>query len=137
MAGENYLHESVASNRFSFFFSAIGFSDLTPALQKEVKELQKRMAVELEPLILESTLTMQKLLEAKDHSERVKLMQYFIDAETKRLTTKKTLKGMFATASLEQVVKDEIPVKDDTPKEELKNSSTSSFSMFDDPDAFQ
>mmetsp|Transcript_18974 Transcript_18974/g.29229 ORF Transcript_18974/g.29229 Transcript_18974/m.29229 type:complete len:408 (+) Transcript_18974:215-1438(+) len=40
--------------------SAIGFQDLSPALQEEVKELQKRMAVELEPLILESTLTMQK-----------------------------------------------------------------------------
>lgn len=111
---------------------------MTPALQKEVKELQKRMAVELEPLILESTLTMQKLLEAKDHSERLKLMQYFIDAETKRLTTKRTLQGMFATASLEEVVKDELLPKIDPPKEELKKSSSSSASsIFDDPDAFQ
>jgi hypothetical protein len=115
----------------------IGFSDLTPALQKEVKELQKRMAVELEPLILESTLTMQKLLEAKDHSERLKLMQFFIDAETKRLTTKRTLQGMFATASLDEVVKDELPPKEDSPKEELKNSSSTTSSIFDEPDAFQ
>ena len=121
-----------------FLFSAIGFSDLTPDLQKEVKELQKRMAVELEPMILESTLTMQKLLEAKDHSERMKLVQYFIDAETKRLTTKKTLKGMFATASLDEVVKDKLPLTNDPPKEERKNSSSSStYSAFDDPDAFQ
>ncbi|GAX24622.1 hypothetical protein FisN_21Lh277 [Fistulifera solaris] len=115
----------------------IGFSDLTPALQKEVKELQKRMAVELEPLILESTLTMQKLLEAKDHSERLKLMQFFIDAETRRLTTKRTLQGMFATASLDEVVKDELPPKENSPKEELKNSSSSTSSIFDEPDAFQ
>lgn len=125
------------SNQVSFSFSAIGFSDLTPALQKEVKELQKRMAVELEPLILESTLTMQKLLEAKDHSERLKLMRFFIDAETKRLTTKKTLKGMFATASKDEPIKDELTAKDNSPKKELKSTSETKFSIFDDPDAFQ
>lgn len=110
---------------------------MTPALQQEVKELQKRMAVELEPLILESTLTMQKLLEAKDHSERLKLMRFFIDAETKRLTTKKTLKGMFASANKDETIKDELQVKENPPKEELKSSSETKFSIFDDPDAFQ
>jgi len=40
--------------------SAIGFTDLSPELQKEVQDLQKRMTVELQPLVLESTLTMQK-----------------------------------------------------------------------------
>ena len=43
--------------------SAIGFTDLSPELQKEVTELQKRMSLELRPLVLESTLTMQKILE--------------------------------------------------------------------------
>jgi hypothetical protein len=38
---------------YSFFFisSAIGFQDLLPALREEVKELQKRMSVELQPLV--------------------------------------------------------------------------------------
>lgn len=127
----------VVSHSISFFLSAIGFSDLTPALQKEVKELQKRMAVELEPLVLESTLTMQKLLEAKDHSERLKLMRFFVEAETKRLTTKKALQGMFATASKDEPVKDAIPDLNIAPKEELTSSSETKFSSFDDPDAFQ
>ena len=77
--------------------SFIGFQDLSPSLQKEVQELQARVAVELEPLVLESTLTMQKILETKDHPERVRLLQYFVDAERKRLDAKKFLKGMFSS----------------------------------------
>lgn len=76
--------------------SAIGFNDLTPALQQEVQDLQKRMNVELQPLVLESTLTIQKILEAKDHKARCLLLKYFMDAEKKRLDAKSTLQGMFA-----------------------------------------
>jgi len=76
--------------------SAIGFDDLSPALQQEVKDLQKRMQLELKPLVLESTLTIQKVLECDDHSERVNLLRYFVDAEKKRLDAKATLKGMFS-----------------------------------------
>merc|ERR1712232_22036 len=50
---------------------AIGFDDLSSSLQQEVKDLQKRMQLELQPLILESTLTIQKVLEADDHNARV------------------------------------------------------------------
>lgn len=75
--------------------SAIGFQDLSPELQAEVQELQRRMAVELQPLVLESTLTMQKILEAEDHTARVNLLRHFMDAERKRLEAKKTLQGMF------------------------------------------
>jgi len=76
--------------------SAIGFTDLSPELQKEVTELQKRMSLELRPLVLESTLTMQKILEAGDHEARVNLLRHFIEAERRRLEAKKTLKGMFS-----------------------------------------
>lgn len=85
--------------------SAIGFQDLSPALQQEVQDLQKRMAVELQPLVLESTLTMQKLLETESHEARCKLLRFFVDAERKRLSTKKSLAGMFAgdTAELSSI----------------------------------
>jgi len=75
--------------------SAIGFQDLSPELQTELIDLQKRMTSELKPLLLEQTLSMQKILEAADHYERVELMRYFVDAERKRLQAKKTLKSMF------------------------------------------
>lgn len=80
---------------FVLFCSAIGFNDLSPSLQKEVQELQKRMQVELQPLVLESIITIQKILEAKDHKDRVHLLRYFVEAERKRLEAKNTLKGMF------------------------------------------
>jgi hypothetical protein len=75
--------------------SAIGFNDLSPSLQKEVQELQKRMQAELQPLVLESILTIQKILEATDHKDRIHLLRYFVDAERKRLEAKNSLKGMF------------------------------------------
>ena len=74
--------------------SAIGFDDLSPELQKEVNELRNRMAIELQPLVLESTLTMQKILEADDHTARLQLLRHFVEGETRRLSTKKALKGM-------------------------------------------
>lgn len=77
------------------FPSAIGFQDLSPELQAELVDLQKRMTAELKPLLLEQTLSMQKILEAADHEERIDLMRYFVDAERKRLAAKKMLKSMF------------------------------------------
>jgi len=121
--------------------SAIGFQDLSPALQEEVKDLQKRMAVELEPLILESTLTMQKILEAEDHKGRVNLLRYFIDNERNRLNAKKTLQGMFSPTTLSAETVDEA---DDDEKEKKKKTDTGGkddappTSIFmDEPDAFQ
>jgi hypothetical protein len=75
--------------------SAIGFQDLSPELQSELIDLQKRMTAELKPLMLEQTLSMQKILEAEDHEGRVRLMSYFVEAERKRLQAKKMLKNMF------------------------------------------
>jgi Lon protease-like protein len=121
--------------------SAISFQDLSPALQKEVQDLQKRMATELEPLILESTLTMQKILEAEDHAARCELLRFFIDAERKRLNAKKTLLGMFSeTSSVTESNEDDDEEEEEEPTVDAPSSSSSveePNSMFDDPDAFQ
>ena len=119
--------------------SAIGFQDLSPELQNEVRELQKRMAVELEPLILEQSLTMQKILEANDHKARCRLLKYFITAELRRLESKKTLKGIFSSTAFASTSLDESKV----PKEEMVSdllsepTSASASTFFDDEDAFQ
>ena len=126
--------------------SAIGFQDLSADLQEEVKELQKRMGVELKPLVLESTLTMQKILEAEDHHARLKLLNHFIEAETKRLSTKKTLQGMFsgAAASSDAAIPagermDEPKADKSKPEEKKKTDqeAPSSSIFFDEDDAFQ
>jgi len=93
--------------------STIGFGDLSPALQEEVQDLQKRMTQELRPLVLESTLTIQKILEAKDHTARLSLLNYFMDAERKRLEAKQLLQGMFTGSSV-AAISTESEVKDDT-----------------------
>jgi len=117
--------------------SAIGFGDLTPELQQELQELQKRMAIELQPLVLESSLTMQKIIEAKSHSERCKLLKYFMQAETTRLATKKSLKGLFSSEGESlSTVEEGIPANEmlssTNDEEETKSSS-----FYDEPDAFQ
>ena len=134
--------------------SAISFEDLSPALQQEVQDLQKRMAIELKPLSTETTLTIQKILEAEDHDERAVLLRHFIDAETKRLEAKSTLKGMFAGApsalTSEPIIDDAASETDEEEKaklEELKqkmqselkegSSETAKSNFFDDSDAFQ
>ena len=128
--------------------SAVGFQDLSPELQAEVQELQSRMALELRPLVLESTLTMQKLLEAEDHVARVRLLRHFIDAERKRLEARKTLQGVFlgnsglgsADAETSATIDDD---DDDDEEEEEEQSSPAvkaqdERSIFtDEPDAFQ
>merc|ERR1712176_204909 len=115
--------------------SAIGFGDLTPELQQELQELQKRMAIELQPLVLESSLTMQKIIEAADHSARCKLLKYFMQAETTRLSTKKSLMGLFSSdGESDSVVEKDIPA-DELLTEEADETKSSSF--YDEPDAFQ
>lgn len=119
-------------------FSAIGFQDLTPELQKEVQELQKRMNVELKPLVLESSLTMQKILESNDHKARCRLLTHFMNAETKRLESKKSLKAMFSGSSTSSITADipkEEMISDDSEPQKPESKSSSPF--FDDPDAFQ
>ena len=101
------------------------------------------MAVELQPLVLESTLTMQKILEAKDHTARLKLVRHFVEAETKRLRTKKAVTGMFkeedsATANTpaEEQVADASKKAEEVKKGGEDPSDPSSL-FTDEPDAFQ
>jgi len=146
--------------------SAIGFDDLSTALQQEVKDLQKRMQLELKPLVLESTLTIQKVLECDDHTQRVNLLRYFVDAEKRRLDAKATLRDMFSGSpdavsedfvekgEEERVVKKEtVKKKKEEEEEEERNDSSRNMvemmnldvdvgdakgSLFtDEPDAFQ
>jgi len=92
--------------------SAIGFDDLSPALQKEVQDLQKRMSVELQPMVLESTLAIQKILEAEDHTARCELLKHFVESEKKRLETKGLLKGMFAPGGGSGLTVEDDEIKD-------------------------
>lgn len=114
--------------------STIGFQDLSAELQQEVVDLQKRMAVELQPLVLESTLTMQKILECEGHTARLQLVRSFIEAEAKRLNTKKSIKGLFSSVSSKEPL-DEVLFP---PEQQISKSSESSASpFFSDDDAFQ
>lgn len=132
--------------------SAIGYNDLSPALQNEVQELQKRMAVELQPLVLESTLAIQKILEADGHEARCNLLKLFMDAEKKRLEAKKQLQSMFGGISIDdadvKAMLEEIDFEEEEDDEDgddgdndSKNDdgpSSSTGSLFvDEPDAFQ
>jgi len=118
--------------------SAIGFMDLSPALQQELQEVQRRMAIELQPLVLESTLTMQKMLEAEDHIARCNLLKYFFDAEKKRLSTKSVLQGVFSnvadSVSEASMPREELITDDDKLSESEKKPDSK---FFDDEDAFQ
>merc|ERR1712238_445686 len=51
--------------------SVIGVNDMSPELQEETRNFLKKMEVKLRPLVLENNLTVQKILEADGHTERV------------------------------------------------------------------
>jgi Lon protease-like protein len=122
--------------------SAIGFQDLSPELQNELADLQKRMTSELKPLLLEQTLSMQKILEANDHDERVELMRYFVDAERRRLQAKKTLKSMFGGGAVadedsETIVEKKEAAAASTPVATREDKPKQQIFFDDDEDAFQ
>jgi hypothetical protein len=96
------------------------------------------MAVELQPLVMESSLTMQKILEANGHEERLQLVTYFMESETRRLKSKKTLKGIFSDSDdtkLSSMPPEEMISGDNESEKSATDESESSF--FDEPDAFQ
>jgi hypothetical protein len=122
--------------------SAIGFGDLSPELQQELQELQKRMAVELQPMVLESSLTMQKILEAKDHAARCKLLKHFMATEVNRLATKKSLQGLFSSNGSKNGDEESTPSSGIPPEEMIieddkETGSKRSPTFYDEPDAFQ
>ena len=96
------------------------------------------MAVELKPLVLEQSLTMQKILEAQDHKARCRLLKYFMDAETKRLESKKSLKGLFSSSSATLAPGAAIP-PEEMITDDVKSSPEArpSATFFDEEDAFQ
>ena len=79
---------------------------------------------------------MQKILEATDHKDRCKLLKFFINAETRRLESKKTLKELFSSGGGDVAAIPDIPpeelISEDNDKPEQKPSV-----FFDEPDAFQ
>jgi hypothetical protein len=78
---------------------------------------------------------MQKILEAKDHKARCKLLQFFIDAERKRLSTKKSLNVVFSTDN--SAFESSMPAEENIDDSD-KESTTKPRSIFtDEPDAFQ
>ncbi len=87
--------------------------------------------MELKPLALESTLAMQKILEAESHKKRVNIVRYFVDAECKRLQAKTALRGMFSTPT--EGEKEE-KIQDTS---NLDKQSRGGSVLFDEPDAFQ
>jgi len=123
--------------------SAIGFSDLSPQLQKDVQDLQNRISDELEPLVLESTLAMQKILEASDHLDRAKLLRYFVDSERKRLEAKKMLQNMFQEETSSDRLESEDPAtKPDAgvtklPDEDVMKDDVGGVDFSADDDGFQ
>jgi hypothetical protein len=114
---------------------------LSAELQKEVIDLQKRMSVELQPLVLESTLTMQKILECPDHTSRLQLVRHFVEAETKRLKTKKAIQSMFSEKALGKEATDALssipPEEQISGNASMSESTGASKSFFSDDDAFQ
>lgn len=97
------------------------------------------MAVELQPLVLESSLTMQKILEADGHAARCRLLKHFMTAELERLTTKKSLQGVFSSKG--SVSNSVLEASSAIPREEMltddKKGEKKSPTFYDEPDAFQ
>ncbi len=97
-----------------------------------MKELQKRMAAELKPLALETTLTLQKILEANTHSQRLKMLRLFVESESRRLKAKHLLRGMFT--AFKGGSKDDVV---DTVSISSTTQPVTGFILLDEPDAFQ
>ena len=99
------MYGSLTLDRRGFYETTIGFSrkenittgdndsnvieNLSPELQLELKDLQRLIIDSSKRTWLDWTLSMQKILEAKNHVERLKLMIYFVEVERKRLERKK------------------------------------------------
>jgi len=132
-----YLKKETGKESDDELPSAIGFQDLSAELQGDLIDLQKRMTAELQPLMMEQTLSMQKILEAQSHEGRVELMSYFVDSERKRLQAKKTLKSMF-DGSPSAIASKEVAESPSLPKELPKVEEAPKQQIFeDDGDAFQ
>jgi len=122
--------------------STVDFDDLPPSLQQEVDHHQQRMQVELRPLLLESSLTVQKMLETKDHKARLELLCIFINNERKRLEAKSALKRMFAGLSKTVLTEENahvLELQDNISRllEEEYKKKDQEILLMDEPNSFQ
>jgi len=76
----------------------VNIADLPEELQSEVRGLQTRMTDELMPMQTRDGFDLQLLVEAKSHSDRLKVLQGLVQNERRRLETKKTLKSLFSSS---------------------------------------
>ena len=98
------------------------------------------MIVELEPLVLESTLTMQKILETDEHKGRVNLVRYFVDAEKKRLEARKVLQNVFGDKPAEGEMiplSEAMGYSENEDVEEIVDDDDDEGGLFNDSNAFQ
>jgi len=79
--------------------SVIDVNELPDDLAKEAQDIERRTEEELVPLQFELTLSMQKFLDASSHEERLDLLNYNVEQDLQRLSTKKTLQSIFPTLS--------------------------------------
>jgi len=118
--------------------SVIGVNDMSPELQEETRNFLKKMEVKLRPLVLENNLTVQKILEADGHTERVKLLRYFIDAERRRLGAKSSIQNMFSGDEAGEASENVLVNKTQRLESAGQDSADDSGSIFmDEPDSFQ
>jgi len=72
--------------------STIDYDDLSPELQEEFTIVQAHAARELGPAALQRAIQIQRIIQAKNDAERLKLLKGCVDDERKRLEAKKMLR---------------------------------------------
>ena len=75
----------------------VNIADLPDELQQEVRALQSRMAEDLMPMQVRDGMDVQLLVQAKSHSDRLRILLGLVQNERRRLEAKKTLKSLFAS----------------------------------------
>lgn len=75
----------------------ISYSDLPQDMKDEINSLKSRITAEVEPLVMENNLGVQRLLAAKTHEKRVKLLGKEFSNERKRLEARESLKKMLSS----------------------------------------
>jgi len=71
---------------------AVSYADLPDDMKREINTLKSRIAAEVEPMILENNLAVQKLLSARSHISRLELFTRYFETERKRLEARESLK---------------------------------------------
>lgn len=123
-----YLTKSMGANPDDIP-SVVDVNDLPADLQKEAQEIERRTESELVPLQFELTLSIQKFLDASSHDQRLDLLNYYVEQELQRLSTKKTLKSMFSKMQTDDEETEEETVTDANQIEEWRKDIEKSFNI--------